>query len=88
MEKMAKGSWVFKAEASEDSIRNFLQEFIDGGYLVLHKIRACDVLNADYTPTGESVMVAEFSTTESNLKQFQKEFGGLSTIREGWDNYL
>ena len=84
MTKIVKGSWAFKAEAGDKLIRDFLQDYINGGYLVLHDIKPCDVIDANGTPTGESIFVAEFYTDESNLKQFQKEFGKYSTIREGW----
>lgn len=83
---MLQASMVFNGKATEQWIKEFLQEYVDGNFIDLKDIVQRYILD---TKTGEvdnenPVMVAQFLTSRANLKWFKREFGKYLTVREGW----
>ena len=79
MEEVVKVSWFMKGETPREDLEEFFKEYIDENYIELD-----DYYEACVEQTDEPVWIIQFSTLRSSYDWFMKEFGGVTTIREGW----
>lgn len=73
---------IFKREADKLDILDFLQEYIDGGFLKLRDISEGAAVNERTKAHEADVWIAHLTSTKKNFEHFQKEFGHLTTIRK------
>jgi len=65
---------AFNEKGGKDNVRSFLQEYVDGRYMILKDITEDDIVDQDNKPVAKA-LVAHVTTTQKTRKILERDFG-------------